>query len=177
MTPQEEAFLHALRERPADDLPRLAYADWLEEQDDPRGRYLRVELELSRLTESASRHAALEAELQELRAATEPEWLDRAGKRYDLVLHSFDPAYKIHVVTIIRELRGCGLKEAKDLSEQRPPIIVKAATGRADAEHGREQLRYYQGKQVAEVEVRVSNALPAAGPVAAALVAGLAPGE
>ena len=32
----EDAFLQAILETPDDDLPRLAYADWLEEQDDPQ---------------------------------------------------------------------------------------------------------------------------------------------
>lgn len=32
MTPAEAAFLSAIIERPADDTPRLIYADWLEEQ-------------------------------------------------------------------------------------------------------------------------------------------------
>ena len=31
-----EPFLEAVLERPADDGPRMIYADWLEEHDDPR---------------------------------------------------------------------------------------------------------------------------------------------
>jgi uncharacterized protein (TIGR02996 family) len=39
----DEAFIRAVVDRPGDDTPRLAYADWLDEHDDPRGAYLRAE--------------------------------------------------------------------------------------------------------------------------------------
>jgi uncharacterized protein (TIGR02996 family) len=44
----QETFLAAILESPEDDLPRLAYADWLEEQGDPRSEFIRVQIEFSR---------------------------------------------------------------------------------------------------------------------------------
>lgn len=41
----DEAFLRMIVANPGDDAPRLIYADWLEERDDPRGTYLRAECE------------------------------------------------------------------------------------------------------------------------------------
>lgn len=41
----DEAFIRAIVDRPGDDTPRLAYADWLDEHADPRGAYLRAEHE------------------------------------------------------------------------------------------------------------------------------------
>lgn len=41
-------FLRQLAEAPADDTLRLAYADWLEDQGDLRGQFLRRELEIVR---------------------------------------------------------------------------------------------------------------------------------
>lgn len=42
-SPDEEAFLRAIRRRPADNAARLVYADWLEERgDDRRAEYARV---------------------------------------------------------------------------------------------------------------------------------------
>jgi uncharacterized protein (TIGR02996 family) len=38
----DRAFIEALVENPADTTTRLVYADWLEEQGDPRGEYLRL---------------------------------------------------------------------------------------------------------------------------------------
>jgi uncharacterized protein (TIGR02996 family) len=54
VTPQQrmtehEAFMQAICERPNDDAPRLMYADLLEERGDPRGEFIRVQLELRSL--------------------------------------------------------------------------------------------------------------------------------
>jgi uncharacterized protein (TIGR02996 family) len=38
------AFLSAIVARPADDLPRLLYADWLDERGDPRGEFIRLQI-------------------------------------------------------------------------------------------------------------------------------------
>lgn len=48
MTNDEEAVLRkAVIENPDDDAPRLAYADWCDKRGDPRGRFIRVQLELA----------------------------------------------------------------------------------------------------------------------------------
>lgn len=44
-------FLRAIRDDPESDEPRLVYADWLEEQDDPRAEFIRAQCELARLNE------------------------------------------------------------------------------------------------------------------------------
>src|ERR1700719_4532281 len=45
----EKSFLHAILEAPDDDLPRLVYADWLDEHGDPaRAEFVRVQCELAR---------------------------------------------------------------------------------------------------------------------------------
>jgi uncharacterized protein (TIGR02996 family) len=59
----EEALLRAIREQPDDDLPRLAYADWLEErggEDDlAHAELIRVQVELARLPIDDDRRAEL----------------------------------------------------------------------------------------------------------------------
>lgn len=45
MNEEEEALIRAMIDSPGDDTARLVYADWLDERDDPRGAYLRAELE------------------------------------------------------------------------------------------------------------------------------------
>jgi uncharacterized protein (TIGR02996 family) len=47
-TTDDEAFLRAIVDAPADEAPRLVYADWLDERGDPRGAYLRAELKWAR---------------------------------------------------------------------------------------------------------------------------------
>jgi uncharacterized protein (TIGR02996 family) len=47
---RDEAFLEAICETPADDTPRLVYADWLDERgDSDRAEFIRVQCELARL--------------------------------------------------------------------------------------------------------------------------------
>jgi uncharacterized protein (TIGR02996 family) len=40
--PEELALLAAIHAEPRDDMPRLVYADWLDEHDDPRGEFIRL---------------------------------------------------------------------------------------------------------------------------------------
>ena len=40
---EEAAFLNAIFANPDDDAPRLIYADWLEERDDPKGEFIRLQ--------------------------------------------------------------------------------------------------------------------------------------
>jgi uncharacterized protein (TIGR02996 family) len=48
-TDDEAALLKAVIEQPDDDAPRLAYADWCDRRRDPRGRFIRVQLELAKV--------------------------------------------------------------------------------------------------------------------------------
>lgn len=59
MSGESEGFLARIREVPDDDGPRLIYADWLDEQGDPRGEFIRVQLALARLPESDRRRPGL----------------------------------------------------------------------------------------------------------------------
>jgi uncharacterized protein (TIGR02996 family) len=49
MSSPEAAFLEAVCADPAADGPRLIYADWLDEQGDPRGEFIRLQCALGRL--------------------------------------------------------------------------------------------------------------------------------
>jgi uncharacterized protein (TIGR02996 family) len=57
----EDGFLSAIVSAIDDRLPRLVFADWLEEQGDPRAEWLRVECELAELGPKDDRRPALEA--------------------------------------------------------------------------------------------------------------------
>jgi uncharacterized protein (TIGR02996 family) len=50
----DEAFVRAIVAAPGDDLPRLVYADWLDDRGDPRGAYLRAEAEGAKAQDWAS---------------------------------------------------------------------------------------------------------------------------
>ena len=51
----EDAFLHDILAHPDDDAPRLIYADWLDEHNDPRGEFIRTQCALAQLSEEDPR--------------------------------------------------------------------------------------------------------------------------
>jgi uncharacterized protein (TIGR02996 family) len=71
----EDGFIAAVLEDPSTDVPRLVYADWLEDHGDPRGEFLRVECQLLNLPSSDERIPAPLARLQELHRTLDPEWV------------------------------------------------------------------------------------------------------
>jgi len=72
----DDAFLRAIRADPEADLPRLVYADWLDEHDDPaRAEFVRVQCELAKLPDHDAAYAALEDREHELLAEHEAKWL------------------------------------------------------------------------------------------------------
>jgi len=79
----ERAFLTAILERPDDDARKLVYADWLEEQGDPRGEYLRgimrVRQERMVTPEQRQQHQVLSAEVAQLRSQEMEAWRSRRG--------------------------------------------------------------------------------------------------
>jgi uncharacterized protein (TIGR02996 family) len=70
----ESAFLRAVREDPDADGPRLVYADWLDEQGDPRGEFIRVQCRLAHLSPDDPETDALKRRETELREQHRAEW-------------------------------------------------------------------------------------------------------
>jgi uncharacterized protein (TIGR02996 family) len=80
MTAQDEAFIQAIREAPDDDAPRLIYADWLREQDDPvqeaRGEFIQLQCELARMAVDHPARAELTASKDQLLSRYWKAWLE-----------------------------------------------------------------------------------------------------
>jgi uncharacterized protein (TIGR02996 family) len=74
-----ESFLQAIRANPDDDHLRLIYADWLEERGDPRGEFIRVQIELQDRDLSPRRRIDLLVRENELLEAHRVEWLRPLG--------------------------------------------------------------------------------------------------
>jgi uncharacterized protein (TIGR02996 family) len=78
-----DGFLRAILDEPDDDVHRLVYADWLEERGDPRGEFIRAQVEAAALPDGDPRRAVPEARANELRRRHHEEWdrplLDAAG--------------------------------------------------------------------------------------------------
>jgi uncharacterized protein (TIGR02996 family) len=63
MAPEDDAFLERICAAPDDDGPRLVHADWLEEQGNPRGEFVRVQCAIARLpADDPRRHRLVERE-------------------------------------------------------------------------------------------------------------------
>src|SRR3954470_21924045 len=91
------AFLRAIAENPDDDLPRLVYADWLDEHGEPeRAEFIRVQCELARLPRDESRFAELKRREAELLAEHEAKW--RPGPSDGLTLGPLERGF-IHTLT------------------------------------------------------------------------------
>src|SRR5262249_51935327 len=90
---------------PEDDVLRLAYADWLEEQGDPRGEYLRCQCARAALGPKDRKHAALLRREKELR------------EQYPDVIRPWER--RLTVGRIRTLLRGAG-RDSADTQEAEP---------------------------------------------------------
>src|SRR5262245_54103818 len=71
----EPGFLRAIIESPDDDELRLVFADWLEERDDPRGEFVRIEVEQARPGLDKLRQEKNSYRAHELLRAHEKTWV------------------------------------------------------------------------------------------------------
>ena len=76
---EDEAFIRAVVDNPGEDTPRGAYADWLDEHDDPRGPYLRAEFEWAMPWRNGERPTDNLA-LRERAARLDPMWVARISR-------------------------------------------------------------------------------------------------
>lgn len=73
--PEVLAFLQEIKDRPDDDAPRMLLADWLEEHNDPRGEFVRLQVTRSHLSPHDPRRLPLERREQELLNRYSAGWL------------------------------------------------------------------------------------------------------
>jgi uncharacterized protein (TIGR02996 family) len=71
----EYAFLQAILDDPDDEGLRLIFADWLEEQGQPRGEFIRTQCTLAGLPPGDPRRLLLEARERQLLAKHRDDWL------------------------------------------------------------------------------------------------------
>lgn len=73
------ALLEEILARPEDDVPRLVYADWLDEHGGPadqaRAEFIRLQIALASLPPAAEQRPLLEAQERRLRKRFERQWL------------------------------------------------------------------------------------------------------
>jgi len=71
---EHDPFVAAIQVEPDDDVPRLIYADWLDEHGDPRGPFVRAQVALARLPANDPQRAEWAELEKELLAEHEFEW-------------------------------------------------------------------------------------------------------
>jgi uncharacterized protein (TIGR02996 family) len=136
---EEESFLAAIKNDPDDDASRLVYADWLEEREDPRAEYLRLEVQLEKIL----------PRLRELVPTLDKDWVHEVSRKVDLVLIGARPNI-IMTIKAIRTVTGLGLKEAKDLAEiaDDRPVAIKEGITRFQAEHDAREFANIEGVEL-----------------------------
>jgi uncharacterized protein (TIGR02996 family) len=76
---EETGFLAAIRLTPADDIVRLVFADWLDEQDDStcktKAAFIRLELQMAEAPEQSLNRIRWTNKLQKLASQIDPAWL------------------------------------------------------------------------------------------------------
>lgn len=74
-TDEDEPFLRAILSNPGELTAWLVYADWLDEHDDPRADFIRLEVRRGQLRPTDAEWAHTELRLRELRSRFDPKWL------------------------------------------------------------------------------------------------------
>jgi uncharacterized protein (TIGR02996 family) len=113
MTDEQLAFIREIVASPDDLVPRLVYADWLEERGDPQGEFIRVQCELARLPADDPRQAELRGRERELLQEHRAEWIAAIGPgiRWYQPRHGFIEELIIDIETIV-ETNGQVLERA-----------------------------------------------------------------
>lgn len=73
-TDRDREFLTAIIEHPEDDGPRIAYANWLKKQGDPRGEFIHLGCKMAKKKERTPPHNRLRIRIEELLKEYGKEW-------------------------------------------------------------------------------------------------------
>lgn len=114
MNEDQRLILDEVLSAPDDDVPRLIYADWLEERGDPRGEFIRVQCELAQTDPLHENYYDLSERNKALLDAHRDQWV--AELKQDVRKAEFRRGF-IDTITIrAREL----VKEAEELFRTTP---------------------------------------------------------
>jgi uncharacterized protein (TIGR02996 family) len=141
----EATLLAAVHANPEDEQARAVYADWLEGRGDPRGEYLR--LELQRVT--------IPRRLAEIVAHIEPDWIRMVHGKFRIWITSYGDA-PIHAIRVVRELTNMALADAKMLVMSVSDGVPALLFDEIDLDRARDVVRYCEGF----VALRIDPALP-----------------
>lgn len=142
----QDPFIAEILNDPFDDGPRLIYADWLEEQGDPRNEFLRNEVTAAGLGVDHPDREQLDRELAAMLRGLDRGWVEAVGKRYDVVLLSFG-SQKINACKAVKGTCGWSLMVTKRMVELAPVKLMKSVS-RAQVETFRRDLCFQQSGEL-----------------------------
>src|SRR4051812_25441081 len=89
----EEAFLAEIRASPEDDVPRLVFADWLEDHGDPaRAEFIRAQVQMARMNWREPGYSELKERSRKRLVEHHKDWL--AGYPPELLTAHRGPAFR-----------------------------------------------------------------------------------
>ncbi len=80
----ETDFLRSIHETPEDDDLRLVFADWLDEEGDPRAEFIRIQIALARHPHGLATRVRLEQQNRDLLARHSKQWFGPLAKHADI---------------------------------------------------------------------------------------------
>lgn len=116
-------WLNAIRAAPEDTVARLAYADWLDERDDPRGEFVRLEAELIRVGETGPSAAPIRQRLGELAVGTDIRWRESVTRVHLEAGPPFDHPHR-HPLNVPGPFYTCGGCMACEAPEAEAPNLL-----------------------------------------------------
>jgi len=144
----EDAFLKAIMADRYDPALKLIYADWLEERGDRRSEFLRLEVQLTRISEQDEQYQNIRKKLESFYPLVDPVWRQQISFPYDAILESYSPEYTINVVKQVRVATGMGLAEALIIIQdaQDAPAPIKERVSREEAQTIKETIEVDLGR-------------------------------
>jgi uncharacterized protein (TIGR02996 family) len=132
-----EPFLQAIAEEPDDDIHRLVFADWLEDQGQPeRAQFIRLQVEMARNPAQRMQHYSRVYEMERTHRDTWAQGL----------LHLKGLVFKRGMLEVLPLSRFVGLKEKdRELIDVRVCVIDTTAIRRLTTLLASEQVRYLVG--------------------------------
>lgn len=79
----DASFLAAIAAHPRDHLPKLVYADWLDEQGDPRAEYLRLQYAMTQAAPTSEEWWGFHLRRTELEAELDGPWRDAVSVGFE----------------------------------------------------------------------------------------------
>jgi uncharacterized protein (TIGR02996 family) len=148
-----EAFLRTILENPDDDLPRLVFADWLQENgDEDRADFIRIQCELAQTPKSDPRRKELESRSQAYLRLHQVQWQSDLPYWEGVRWETFERGF---VASVRVDSPQAFFLHAKEIIEYAP--IQHLSFHRFYAEHAKQLANVPPLKQIRSLDLEDGN--------------------